>query len=133
MCKHDPLYRQDNEANGGAGCPLCAAQGRRNMTLAEMAETILHKWEDAHPELFVEGAVASQEDFDDGACIVDICADCGVDCADFTAAILPQSAAHPVGAAAFKTEHYERILPAFEPTSYDFTSCKVGTWVQRHQ
>jgi len=26
MCKHDPLYRQDNEANGGAGCPLCAAQ-----------------------------------------------------------------------------------------------------------
>ena len=22
-CKHDPMFRRDNEANGGIGCPLC--------------------------------------------------------------------------------------------------------------
>lgn len=29
MCKHDPLYRINNEAAGGAGCPICAAEKRR--------------------------------------------------------------------------------------------------------
>ena len=22
-CQHDPMFRRDNEANGGVGCPLC--------------------------------------------------------------------------------------------------------------
>lgn len=22
-CQHDPTYRTENEANGGAGCPIC--------------------------------------------------------------------------------------------------------------
>ena len=28
-CRHDPLYRINNEAAGGAGCPMCAAERRK--------------------------------------------------------------------------------------------------------
>ena len=28
MCKHDPIYRLENEVNGGFGCPPCAAEHR---------------------------------------------------------------------------------------------------------
>ena len=28
MCKHDPIYQRENEAQGGAGCPLCHRERR---------------------------------------------------------------------------------------------------------
>lgn len=28
MCKHDPLYQQENEDAGGTGCPICNAAGK---------------------------------------------------------------------------------------------------------
>lgn len=33
MCQHDPMYRVENEANGGAGCPLCNKERRDNFGL----------------------------------------------------------------------------------------------------
>lgn len=27
-CKHDPIYQRENEAQGGAGCPLCHRERR---------------------------------------------------------------------------------------------------------
>lgn len=35
MCKHDPLYRIDNEAAGGAGCPICNAQRTKRVMVSD--------------------------------------------------------------------------------------------------
>ncbi len=30
-CRHDPSYRQQNEAAGGQGCPLCIMEQRQRL------------------------------------------------------------------------------------------------------
>ena len=46
-CNHDPLYRINNESAGGAGCPICKAQGKRLVVVAvdtaEKCETVYDK------------------------------------------------------------------------------------------
>lgn len=39
ICKHDPLYRQNNEAAGGAGCPMCNAQRTKRVVMVSTPQT----------------------------------------------------------------------------------------------
>ncbi|MBK9496792.1 MAG: hypothetical protein IPO08_20265 [Xanthomonadales bacterium] len=42
ICKHDPLYRQNNEAAGGAGCPMCKAKRTKRVVIASTPkETVI--------------------------------------------------------------------------------------------
>lgn len=31
MCKHDPIFRVENEQFGGWGCPICQAERRKKL------------------------------------------------------------------------------------------------------
>jgi hypothetical protein len=55
-CQHDPTYRIENEANGGAGCPLC---NRKRVIMVQHAGGRIEV-DDVPPGYFVNHAAMNE-------------------------------------------------------------------------